>query len=675
MTRVLRAKMVLDNSQFRRGLRTSVDDARRGAASISDSFGRAKLAIAGVTAVAAAAAGAVVNLTSKQIDLAESLDKMAQRSGISAKELSTLKFATEQAGGSIQGLEKGTIRFARAIDEARTGVGRGAVRLKSLGIQIKDTDGRLKTQRQLLSEVANEFAKYRDGAAKTVVAQDLFGRSGTELIPLLNQGAAGIARLQQEARELGAELEEKTVREAAEFKDNLNAVNTALQGVGNSIARATLPALVAISKQFAEGTRQGGLFKGVMDAASQALLELRKAAGTEATDAVDDLQISIEELNSKIDLNQRRLASQVKLFNELPDAEDKRRAGLLEFMQGIQQEIIRDQDLLKDLTKNLADSITPADLGGRASDKLLGADRNKPKVNTFDIEGGEDLPGISPRVKAKKKEAEQLISLEQKLFNDRFQKRIEEQEKLEEQQRVAAERAIEQAEMFFATDTERLQLELEKQLMLVGSNEEAKDSLRRVFAKKQEDLQKAKDKRMVAQQKQAGATLISFAIQQGGKLARIGKAAAIFSAANNARKAFNAALAQDPPGPPFTIPIALAALAQGIGQVQQIKAQPIPSFQMGTKSAPGGLAVVGEQGRELVNIPSGSEVLPNVKTERLLQEAGGTTLNIENLIVQPREFEPTPEAAVETLEALADAIERGASPRLLEVLERRLRAA
>lgn len=41
-------------------------------------------------------------------------------------------------------------------------------------------------------------------------------------------------------------------------------------------------------------------------------------------------------------------------------------------------------------------------------------------------------------------------------------------------------------------------------------------------------------------------------------------------------------------------------------------------FADGTESAPGGLAMVGERGRELINLPKGSQVVPNFRTEQML---------------------------------------------------------
>ena len=53
----------------------------------------------------------------------------------------------------------------------------------------------------------------------------------------------------------------------------------------------------------------------------------------------------------------------------------------------------------------------------------------------------------------------------------------------------------------------------------------------------------------------------------------------------------------------------------------------IPMLAKGTDYFQGGLAIVGEQGPELVSMPRGSKVTPNSETERMLN---GLSLNIEN---------------------------------------------
>ncbi|MDO7787122.1 hypothetical protein P6N53_07820 [Desulforamulus aquiferis] len=52
------------------------------------------------------------------------------------------------------------------------------------------------------------------------------------------------------------------------------------------------------------------------------------------------------------------------------------------------------------------------------------------------------------------------------------------------------------------------------------------------------------------------------------------------------------------------------------------KAGRIPQFATGTNFAPGGAALVGEEGPELVNLPRGSQVLPANKTKEILSSSG-----------------------------------------------------
>lgn len=58
----------------------------------------------------------------------------------------------------------------------------------------------------------------------------------------------------------------------------------------------------------------------------------------------------------------------------------------------------------------------------------------------------------------------------------------------------------------------------------------------------------------------------------------------------------------------------------------------IPGFASGTDSAPGGLAIVGERGPELVNLPRGSQVIPN---SALAARGGSASVQIINQTSQP----------------------------------------
>lgn len=151
-------------------------------------------------------------------------------------------------------------------------------------------------------------------------------------------------------------------------------------------------------------------------------------------------------------------------------------------------------------------------------------------------------------------------------------------------------------------------------LEIAGDNQEAKDAINKKAKEDQEKL----DKEIAAEK---------------NKQAKIQRANDIIQAGVIFSKAILAALAGGPP--PFNLVLAeITAAVAGI-QVAAISAAPIPQYELGTKSALGGLAIVGEAGVELIREPgkdwtispdsasmvqlaAGTEVVPHEETMRRL---------------------------------------------------------
>lgn len=76
--------------------------------------------------------------------------------------------------------------------------------------------------------------------------------------------------------------------------------------------------------------------------------------------------------------------------------------------------------------------------------------------------------------------------------------------------------------------------------------------------------------------------------------------------------------------PPIAAGLSAALGVVGLAQTAIVASQPIPAFAMGTGSAPGGDALVGEAGPERVSLPEGAVVTSN---HELLAKAGSTTNN------------------------------------------------
>jgi hypothetical protein len=141
------------------------------------------------------------------------------------------------------------MRFlSRNINEASTGSADAAKTFRTLGISIKDTQGRLLPTDEVLSKIAEKFKNMPDGAKKTATAMDIFGRSGADLVPLLNEGADGLEALKRRSDELGFTMSTELAKAGDEFNDSLDEMFAGLTGLRNLVGSQLIPVLLPLVK-------------------------------------------------------------------------------------------------------------------------------------------------------------------------------------------------------------------------------------------------------------------------------------------------------------------------------------------------------------------------------------------------------------------------------------------
>ena len=267
----LRVLLGLDSAQFSEGLKKSKTDL----ASFGKSAAVAGAAIGAALAGTALAVGAAVK---GAIDQADQLDELSQKVGVGVEELSRLKYAAEISGVGLDTLSTGIRKLSAGMAEAASkGTGKAAEALNALGISAVDASGKLRSGDDVLKDIAGKFAGIEDGAGKTALAMGLFGKSGADLIPLLNEGSEGIARLEAEADSLGITLSSEAAAAAGKFNENLDRLKATSQGVTNQLMAAAAPALLSISEALLSTSRNTELMDGLGKALSITLRSLASA--------------------------------------------------------------------------------------------------------------------------------------------------------------------------------------------------------------------------------------------------------------------------------------------------------------------------------------------------------------------------------------------------------------
>ena len=205
---------------------------------------------------ALAGAAALGFLLRSQINTADATEDMAARIGVSTEFISEMGFVAKMAAGDNSFLEASLGRLAVNSAKAEQGIKGPSAAFKSLGIDVLDADKKLKTLEQLLPEIADKFKAMPAGARETSAAVALFGREGRKMIPILNEGAAGIDELRKQAVKLGISLESGTAAAAGIFNDNMDLLAASIRGVAKSALTAALPAMVELSGELVNGSQE-----------------------------------------------------------------------------------------------------------------------------------------------------------------------------------------------------------------------------------------------------------------------------------------------------------------------------------------------------------------------------------------------------------------------------------
>lgn len=199
--------------------------------------------LAKVSAAAGAAAAGIALFAKRATDMVDQLGKMSQRLGVSVEALSALKHAAALSDVSLEQLGVGLRQLSKNMADMQAGTGEARMAFRALGISVEDSQGRLKGTEAMLIELAERFSKMENSSAKTAVAMRLFGESGAQLIPLLNQGSAGLTEMRQEAERLGIVFSGDAARSAQDFNDNVTRLQGAVDGLQVKLAGPLVEAL------------------------------------------------------------------------------------------------------------------------------------------------------------------------------------------------------------------------------------------------------------------------------------------------------------------------------------------------------------------------------------------------------------------------------------------------
>jgi hypothetical protein len=196
---------------------------------------------AAVTAAGVAIKGLLTAAVLKFADSGSELLHMSERIGIAVESLSALGYAAEQSGSDMEGLESGVKKMQKSIGAAEEGNQAAVETFARLGISISDIASLSPDQQ--FEAIADSVSKIADPTQKAAIAMQVFGKNGTALLPMLDQGKAGIEDFRKEAEELGIVMSTENAEAAGHLHNSFLKLERVTGGVVKAIGAALAPTI------------------------------------------------------------------------------------------------------------------------------------------------------------------------------------------------------------------------------------------------------------------------------------------------------------------------------------------------------------------------------------------------------------------------------------------------
>jgi len=200
----------------------------------------------------AAVGDSILAVGKSTADYAGDMYDMARGAGIGVEAFQKLAYAGRMSGVETEKLSASLVKFDRMVAEATGGNKTYMQTFEDLGIKIKDSAGNLRQPNEIFEDVADIFHNTEDGIGKTALAVELFGKSGADLIPMLNDGKAGLKAFYAEAERLGLALSNEMIAKGDAFSDQLENIGEQVKGVKLQLGAALIPALSAATEKISK---------------------------------------------------------------------------------------------------------------------------------------------------------------------------------------------------------------------------------------------------------------------------------------------------------------------------------------------------------------------------------------------------------------------------------------
>ncbi len=246
---VLRIKADIDD------LTKNLNKAAKDADGFGDNIGKVSKAGAAVLVTLTTATIAAVKAGGEH---AEQIEMVSQKTGIAKQVIQQWSVALAENNLSTDHLTTSMKALSKMMVEANDPSSAAANTFEELNVTGKTTEA-------VILQLADRFKQMPDGAEKARLAVELFGKSGLDMIPLLNKGSEGFKESMEAAKRFGAVLSDTTLSALSGADDAFDRLGVATKSVSYQFAGLMAPAVSSVTDALSEGIGTVGRYLQAMN--------------------------------------------------------------------------------------------------------------------------------------------------------------------------------------------------------------------------------------------------------------------------------------------------------------------------------------------------------------------------------------------------------------------------
>ena len=174
---------------------------------------------------------------------ADDILELSSKTHLATDTLQELSYMSGMIDVDVSTVAKSMTKLTKSMASAQGGTGAAADSFRLLGVSVTDANGHLRKSEDVFFDVIDALGGIENEAERDAVSMSLFGKSATELNPMIEAGSDALREFSDEAHDMGYVLDKDALKALGRVQDEFDRFQRQMESVKNQIGAGVAPAI------------------------------------------------------------------------------------------------------------------------------------------------------------------------------------------------------------------------------------------------------------------------------------------------------------------------------------------------------------------------------------------------------------------------------------------------